>query len=740
MNHKGKMKFVRQYDAMDCGPACLTMIVGFYGKNYSLQFLRENSYLTKEGVSLLGISRAAQKIGLETFSAKLTLDQLESSAASKPCILYWNQNHFIVLLSVDSRKKRRKWKIADPRVGFVTLGDDALLSAWLVDGNEGIAMFVEATDSFLSTPVPKKDSNRSLYFLIKSIKDYKKEAYTLLSLMFFGSLLTLIFPFLTQNLIDKGVNAKNITYIQTVLLAQMTVFASSMIIDFFRTWVMLKLGAKLSSKIISEFLAKMLRLPIKFFDSKMTSDYNQRIQDNERIENFLTSQSLITFFSLITFLIFFIVLWYYNYKILLIYFILTSLAILWACSFLKKRKVLDYYKFQQLSVNQQSILEILGGVAEMKLNNFIDFKLREWRENHRKLYIVNMKFLKLNQFEYTGFEFINQLKNILVTFFAAKCVIDGTLTLGALLSISYIIGQMNFPINQLMTFFRSFQEARLSLDRLDEVNDYEVEDSDGQLVFDRSQKENSNQNEKGIVLSNVSFQYDSSYTNHVLNNVSFFIPEGKVTAIVGASGSGKTTLIKLLLKFYAPTKGQILLNTESLVNISSQSLRDNCGVVMQDGFIFSDTIERNIATGEETVDYIKLENAIRIANIGDFIDSLPLGLETQIGSSGNGLSGGQKQRLLIARAVYKNPHFIMLDEATSALDAENEKIIHNNLQDFFKGKTVIIVAHRLSTVRNADQVVVLKNGEVVEIGHHEQLTTNKSEYFNLIKNQLELGT
>ncbi|ELY2018306.1 ATP-binding cassette domain-containing protein, partial [Flavobacterium psychrophilum] len=538
----------------------------------------------------------------------------------------------------------------------------------------------------------------------------------------------------TQNLIDKGVNKKDLSFISIILLAQLAVFFGSIVIEIIRNWIMLFIGTKISITIISDFLKKILQLPINFFDTKMMGDFNQRIQDNERIENFLTSQSLVTLFSIITFSVFFGVLCYYDFSILIIYFLLTFISISWSFFWLKKRKILDYLKFQQRSENQESIYEIINGVTEMKLNQFEDFKRFEWENIQKKLFKVNIKILKLDQIQMSGFNFLNQIKNIIVTFLAATLVVKGKMTLGELLSVSYIVGQMNSPVSQLVSFFRSLQDAKLSLERLNEVKNHETEENKEQKQLILEKNENS-----GIFLNNISFQYEGPKSACILKDINFRIPDGKITAIVGASGSGKTTLMKLLLKFYDPTQGELFFNEENINNISPKNLRENCGVVMQDGFIFSDTIERNIATGDENINKEKLQNAVKIANIEEFVNSLPLGYNTKIGASGNGISGGQKQRILIARAVYKNPHYIFFDEATSSLDAENEKIIHDNLQQFFKGKTVLIIAHRLSTVKNADQIIVLKNGEIVETGNHHQLVQNKGDYFNLVKNQLELG-
>lgn len=741
------MKFQHQHDQMDCGPACLAMIASTYGKEYELSYLRENSFITREGVSLANINSLAQKIGFETLSAKLTTSKLTEMPL--PCILHWNQTHFVVLRKITTAKKfspfgvaEKRFHIADPGHGFIVLSQEKLEKSWLSDEGSGVALFLEPTKKFY-TLTPNKKSTLSLYYLLSYLTSYKKQLLLMFFLLLIGSGLNLIFPFLTQNLIDKGIKYKNLDFISLILLAQLGLFLGSITIEIFRNWITLYIGTKISIAIISDFLKKLLRLPIRFFDSKMLGDIQQRIQDNERIEYFITSQSILTFFSIVTFSVFFGVLCYYDYKILIVYFILTTISLYWSFYWLKKRKIVDYYKFQQQAQNQSSIWEIINGVTEMKLNHFEDFKRREWKSIQNKLFKINIRLLKIDQFQNSGFEFINQLKNILVTFLAAYSVIQNKITLGELLSVSYIIGQLNSPVNQLVSFFRSLQDAKISLERLNEVQNNPEEEQPDSVQLDT----NSIENTKAIRLQNISFQYEGPKSAYVLDDVSFEIPEGKITAIVGSSGSGKTTLLKLLLKFYEPTSGEILItnslkslsNSISYSTISPKSLRHNCGVVMQDGYIFSDTIERNIATGDEVIDQEKLLNAIKIANIETFVNGLALGFKTKIGASGSGISGGQKQRILIARAVYKNPQYIFFDEATSALDSENEKIIHDNLQTFFKGKTVLIIAHRLSTVKNADQIIVLKSGKIVEQGTHVELVANQSYYFNLIKNQLELA-
>lgn len=729
------MNIVPQHDQMDCGPACLAMVASHYGKKFGLQYLRDKAFITREGVSLLGISEAAEKIGLKHISVKLNTKDFNNDFL--PCILHWNQNHFVVLYKITKCLFTGKimYKIADPAHGFITLSEEKFKNSWISDGEKGVALFLEPTDDFFSQEPPKEEKV-SIKYLLNYLKPYKKSMGWMFFLLSLGTLITLIFPILTQKLIDDGVNQNNLSIITYILLAQLAFFIGSIVINIFRNWIMLVVGTKINIQIISDFLRKMLRLPIRFFDTKLMGDFNQRIQDHERIEHFLTSQSLLTVFSAITFTAFFGILWYYDFRILLAYMTLTVLSVLWSLFWMRKRKVLDYHRFQQRSENQESIYEIINGVSEMKLNQFEDFKRREWERIQQKLFKINIRILKLDQVQLSGFEFINQFKNILVTFLSAYFVVQGKMTLGELLGVSYIVGQMNSPVGQLISFFRSLQDAKLSLTRLNEVQNHPEEEKENHKPFYIKELASENGN---IIIENVSFQYEGPQSPYILKDINLNIPKGKITAIVGASGSGKTTLLKMLLKFYEPTKGKIKINGLDIENISPIELRKNCGVVMQDGFIFSDTIERNIATSDEEINKDQLKKALEISNIKTFVEELPLGLNTKIGASGNGISGGQKQRILIARSIYKNPQMIFFDEATSALDAENERVIHDNLQSFFKGKTVIIVAHRLSTVKNADQIVVLKKGHVVEQGNHNELVSKRGEYFKLVKNQLELG-
>jgi len=724
------MRFVRQLDQTDCGPACLSMVSSHYNLNYSLGFLRDQSYITRDGVSVSGLREAAEKIGFNVITCQLNPASLKQRERLFPCILHWQQNHFVVLTGIKENKVSKKisYRVADPALGKITINDELFRKSWLSGSEEGIAIFLHLQDDL---PVVKSGDYKEITFksVLRYLLPFKRQLWVMMLMLTLGSTINFAFPFLMQQMIDKGVAQKNLDLITMLLLAQVSLYTGSIVIDIIRNWLILHIGSKISISIISAFLKKLLQLPLKFFDSKMMGDFNQRIKDNEKIEVFLTSQSPVIFFSVITFSVFFIVLWYYNFTILSVYLLLTIIAVVWMMGWMSKRKLLNHQRFQNRSHNQELVSEILNGVAEIKLNNLEDYKRSQWEKIQLLLYHINKRLLKFDQFQLSGFEFINQIKNILITFLAAYYTIRGEITLGQLLSISYIVGQMNSPINQLVVFLRSLQDARLSLERLNEVENQPAQ-PEGMVVDLR---------EGGFILNNVTFRYGGPTSASALKDVSIRIPAGKVTAIVGASGSGKTTLMKLLLRFYEPTHGQILLNNIRIDKISQKHLWANCGVVMQDGMIFSDSIERNIATADEDICVERLHQASDIANISSYINTLPLKYKTKIGAAGNGLSGGQKQRILIARAVYKDPDFIFFDEATSALDAENEKIIHNNLQRFFKDKTVVIIAHRLSTVKHADQIIVLKQGRVVEQGNHQELAGMKNEYYHLVKNQLELG-
>ncbi len=718
---------------MDCGPACIAMIASFYGKTLSLSYLRKDSQLTREGISLLSIEHTCNKLGFETACGQFTIDYLIENFR-EPCILHWNNNHFVVLRSISkTRNGDYVFTIFDPGFGKIKLTREKFEFSWVADENFGFGIFLKPTELFDSIP-DHPEKKISFTKFLSYVKSQKRKFFYVIALMLLGNVLTLIFPFLTKTLIDQGVGNKDFHYITMVLLAQLVLYSSITIFDVFRNRFLLYISSKIGIQIVTEFLSKLFTLPISFFETRMNGDLQQRITDNDRIQQFLTNQGLTTIFSILTLVVYLIVLPFFGVSILIVYLFLTVLSLIWSFYWLSKRKKIDYQLFQISSKNYESLAEIINGVSEMKLNNFEEYKQTNWRIIQDEFLAARTKKMRLEQIQHFGYEFINQTKNIIVVFIAANLVASDNMTLGSLLSVSFIIGQMNSPIGEIIEFSRSLQEANLSYARLEEIQTYDSEEKEGQYPLDNSQTEQGD-----IVFSDVSFQYEGINSPMVLNNLNFAIPGGKTTAIVGTSGSGKTTLIKLLLKYYSATEGTITFGNRNLDEISAKNLRLNCGVVMQDGYIFSETLYRNVIMGCEE-NYERFLQSINIANLSSFIEELPLGENTKLGSSGNGISGGQKQRLLIARAVYKDAKYIFLDEATSSLDSENERIIHENLQKHFKNKTVVIVAHRLSTVKNADQIIVLEKGEVIEIGNHASLIRQKGAYFNLIKNQLELDS
>jgi ATP-binding cassette subfamily B protein len=743
--------FYKQPDAKDCGPTCLRMITKFYGKKYSLDHLREKSYITREGVSLLGISDAAESIGYRTMGVKLSFEQLRHEV-HLPCIVHWKQNHFIVLYKFAKERTNRFSQfilflfnrkspaeevfVADPAYGLLKYTKKDFLKGWISTSKQGeekgVALILEPTPEFYHKDDDEK-SRISFGFLAKYFKPYKKYIIQLILGLLLGSILQLIFPFLTQSIIDVGISNHDVNFIYLVLMAQLMLFFSRAVVEFIRSWILLHIGARINISLLSDFLIKLMKLPVRFFDTKMTGDLIQRISDNHRVETFLSSSTLSILFSFFSLIIFSIVIAFYSTKILILFLAGSIVYALWIAFFMKKRRELDYKQFTQLADNQSKMYQLITGMQEIKLNNCEKQKRWEWEQVQARLFKVNTKSLALTQKQMAGSVIINETKNILITFLAAKAVLDGSMTLGMMLAVQYIIGQMNSPIEQMITFIHSAQDAKISLERLEEIHSKDDEEKNEQDKITDLPKN------KNIDITNLSFQYDGPHSEYALKDVNLHIPEGKITAIVGTSGSGKTTLIKLLLGFYPPAKGEIRLGGNKLENYNTRMWRNKTGVVMQDGFIFSDTIARNIAVGDEIIDKERLLYASGIANVREFIEALPLGYNTKIGQEGVGISQGQKQRILIARAVYKDPEYIFLDEATNALDANNEKVILDNLRGFYAGRTVVVVAHRLSTVKQADQIIVMDKGEIVEFGIHEELRKRKGMYYGLVKNQLELG-
>lgn len=715
---------------MQCGLACMAMICYHWGQEYSVKFLNKFCTASKDGVSFKGLSDLSDTLGLHCISGKVSIQELRECPL--PAILHWNQNHFIVLYKI----KNNKFYIADPSKGKLVLNETEFshhfISLTSDNKEKGLAMFFEPTEKFGIIKDDTINNERNFKFLSKYIFKHKLYFIQIIVGMIFACCMQLLFPFLTQSIVDTGIHTKNIGLIWLILIGELTIVIGRTITDVIRNWLLLHISMRINISIVSDFFIKLLKLPMSFFDTKLMGDIFQRISDHDRIQKFLTSQILKISFAVLSFFIFGIVLCYYNITVFLIFLIGSFLYATWITLFLRKRRKIDYNLFEQQAANQNRTYQFITGIQEIKLQNCEIRRRLEWEDTQADLFKVQMDSLKLQLQQESGGIFINEIKNIVITVITATCVISGDMSLGMMLAVQYIIGQLNSPIEQVVAFIYSLQDVKISLERINEIHNAENEDN-------HIKNNITNLSDKTITIKNLSFSYDSHALTKTLDNITLNIPSGKITAIVGSSGSGKTTLIKLILGYYSNISGSILIQNQDIRNINLKDWRSHCGVVMQDGVIFSESIARNIAVEDGDIDYTRLEYAAQIANIHDYIMSLPLKYNTQIGRDGMGLSQGQKQRILIARAVYKNPDFIFLDEATNALDAKNEKIIVENLNKFYSGKTVVVVAHRLSTVKNADQIIVIDEGKVVESGKHHSLIAQKGKYYNLIHNQLELG-
>jgi len=730
---KKKFPFYRQLDNKDCGPTCLRMIAKYHGKTFSREFLRDKAGITRTGVNMGGIADAAEAIELRTLGMRMSLESLVKEAPT-PFIVPWRQKHFVVV----HKTTQNKIYVADPANGFLTYKLNEFLDAWTnATDKNGFVLLLEPNANFYKQEEPDNTNKKGFSFLFPYLKPYKRIIYQLFLGLFVGLAIQFTLPFLTQSVVDIGVNNQDISFIYLILIAQLVLFISQTLVNIFRDWIMLHINGRFHIKMVSDFLFKMLKLPINFFDTRNTGEHLQRITDHRRIQNFISSQTVTTLYSILLFLVFSGVLAYYDLTIFAVFIVSALFYLGWIFFFLKKRAELDFKRFDEMSQSQSSLVQIINGVREVKVNNSQRKNRWKWEQVQISLFKTSMSSLRLAHSQTLGSNFINELKNIIITFLSATAVVKGDITLGMMLSIQYIVGQLNGPLSNFIGFIQLWQDAKISLERLNQVHSLEDEDEDEKTI----KKVFELPSDKSIYIKNLSFQYGSKSSPMVLKNLTFKIPEGKTTAIVGASGSGKTTLIKLLLKFYNLTSGVIQIGNINLSDINNDYWRKSCGAVMQETFIFNDTIAGNISESEqgEIIDNNKLNNAVYVSNIEEFVNKLPNKLNTELGTSGIRLSGGQGQRLMIARAVYKNPEYIFFDEATSSLDANNEKIIMEKLNAFLKEKTSVIVAHRLSTVRNADNIIVLEDGKIVEQGNHLELSEKKGKYYQLVKNQLELG-
>lgn len=738
-----KFPFYRQLDKGSCGIACIRVICKYYGKTFTEKYLAENSNRSKDGLSLLDISDIAESLGLRTAGVVITFEQLRSQAVL-PCIINWNQNHFVVVYKIKKIGNITKIYISDSAQGLLVYKKESFLKCWPKLENDewsesmpkfhsGIALLLEPTPEFYEKDPEQRKKTISFGYLFRYIKPYKKYIFQLLLSVIAGSLISLVFPFLTQAVVDKGIGSLDIHYVTVILFAQIALIIGQTSNNFVRSWLMLHITARIGITLMSVFLNKLLKLPLSFFESRKVGDILQRVGDYDRIQIFLTGSLLSISIAFVTFIIYGTVMASYNLTILIIFLIGSILHILWVLRFLKRRRKLDYMRFQEAAIKNSNMIHLINGMSDIRLNNAEKQKRWEWEDIEARIFKISIKGLTLGQFQEAGGVLIDQTKNIIMSFIAATLVISGDITLGMMVAIQYIIGQLNAPLSQVIQFTQSIQDAKISLERLDQIHSIPDEEPN------RSSKIKEIPKNQDLIFTNVCFRYGGINSEMVLKNINITIPTKKITAIVGTSGSGKTTLIKLLLGFYLPTKGEILISKRPIQEYDLTNWRRKCSIVMQDGYIFPDTIANNIGLSSNTPDIKAVEKLLTMTNLADFVQSLPMGVHTLIGEDGHGLSKGQIQRLLIARALYKNSDYLFLDEATNCLDANNECILMDNLNKIFKDKTVIIIAHRLSTVKNADNIIVLEKGDIVESGTHEELIRNKKFYYQLVKNQLELG-
>lgn len=724
----------KQHNTSDCGPTCLRMIAKHYRQDYSVEMLRRQCHIARNGVNMLGISDAANHIGLDNVGVKMTFRQLAEEGVF-PCILHWNRNHFVVCYGIDrNREGKYRIHISDPASQRLTYTQEEFEKCWIgphtAKEGHGTALMLEPGDGFGTVKDDFIQNRRTLLSFVRYFTPYRAMIGQLLLAMVAGSVIQMVLPFLSQAMVDQGINGRNMNIITLILMAQLGFFVATLSIDYIRSWIMLHMNSRIDISLISDFLIKLTAMPLQFFDSRMTGDILQRIGDHGRIKGFLLGNSMGILFSIVNFAVYLSILAYYNTQVLAIFLTGNVLHIAWVSFFMRYRRELDIKRFNLSSREQSKMIQMVQGMQDIKLNNCERQKRWEWERIQVKLFQVGLKGLRIGQVQQSGSVFFTQTTHILIYYLAAKGVVEGGMTLGMMMSLTFIIGQVSAPIGEFIGFAQSFQDAKISLERLNEIHAQDDEETGIEKKLPVLPTE------RGISIENLSFSYSGSDNEMALKNLSLYIPAHKVTAIVGESGCGKTTLIKLLQGFYEPTFGQIKVGSTELKQINPHTWRAATGSVMQDSFIFSDTIAGNIAVNSDEADEERIREAARMARIDGFIESLPLGYDTLIGMEGKGVSQGQRQRILIARAIYKNPEYIFLDEATNSLDATNEAGIMENLNRFYEGRTVVISAHRLSTVRRADQIVVMDQGKIVELGNHHSLLAKKGKYYELVKNQI----
>ncbi|WP_207513692.1 peptidase domain-containing ABC transporter [Longitalea luteola] len=733
LRRKNKLTFYYQLEGSDCGPACLAMVASFFKKKFTVKEIKQFCPVTRMGVAVQDILAGARNMGFEAAGVKLTVEEL--ATAPLPLILYWKQSHFVVLYNITNSRGYTSYSIADPGYGKIKLDEETLIKGWVGANPKGAAVLMQPAEEGLVEPTPghdRKPYNREfLRSVLTFIYQYKWRYVFSIIMMVIGLVSNWAIPVIFQQTIDKGIGTRSLHIVWVLLLAQLGLFIGNFVSQLFSDLVLTRLNFKLSISLKENFLYKIMRLPIKYFDTRMNTDTLQRLNDQAKIQTFLTWRGIGMVISMLNILAFSAILFSINKYVFLIFFALSAISLIWVTFFLRARKILEYSLFLRQSENNNSLYEFIMNMPEIKINSAQHTMITKLTDLQKKLNELQLRSLFLNMYQVTGMSFLSKLKELIAIALCAFLIINGQLTIGSLLSISFILGQLNYPVNSLVSYLRDAQDADIAQKRINDVYAEKDENTGSKATVPATINQ--------MVVEHVTFKYPGSFSPYVLKDVSFTIPGNKITAIVGASGSGKTTLLKLLLSYYNPAKGQIRLNDSDLSAVHSEEWRKLCGTVLQDGHIFAGTIAENIAISDAAIDKERIIYAAKLACIHDFIVNLPMGYNTKVGSVGIQLSGGQKQRILIARAVYRDPEFLFFDEATSSLDANNEKQIMENLNTFFRGKTVVIIAHRLSTVKNADQIIVLDKGIIVEQGHHELLVTNKGNYFELVRNQLELG-